>query len=190
MTARTTDAEVEVERELRRGPAHDDPRLGVWRAFLFAQSSVMPRLDADLRNHVGLSLAEFDTLLNLSFDRARRLRMSELAGRVLLSRSGISRMVDRLERDGYVRREACAPDGRGSYAVLTDEGLQRVQVALPAHLASVAEHFMDHVGTADEAAVIRVLGAVAGASGRPLPTDEASAAALDRAASTGGIEAD
>jgi len=169
----------------RRTPAHDDPRLRVWRAFLFAQSSLMPRLDADLRADVGLTLAEFDALLNLSFDRARRLRMSALADRVLLSRSGVTRLVDRLERDGYVRREACAPDGRGSFAVLTDKGLERVQAALPAHLASVDAYFMDHIEAQDEASVIKSLGAVAEANGRPLPSDEASTAALDRAARTG-----
>ena len=165
-------------------PAHDDPRLRVWRAFLFAQSTLMPRLDADMRADAGLTLAEFDALLNLSFDRARRLRMSDLADQVLLSRSGITRMVDRLEQKGYVRRDACAPDGRGAFAVLTDAGLERVQAALPLHLARVDALFMGHIASGDEAAVIRALGAVAAANSRPLPSDEASTAALDRAART------
>ena len=80
----------------RDAPTHDAPRLRTWLAFLYAQSSVMPVLDADMRAAVGLTLAEFDTLLNLSFSGRRRLRMSELAARVLLSRSGITRMIDRL----------------------------------------------------------------------------------------------
>ena len=174
----------------RKTPAHDDPRLRVWRAFLFAQSTVMPRLDAYMRADVGLTLAEFDALLNLSFDRRRRLRMSDLADRVLLSRSGITRMVDRLERKGYVRRDTQAPDGRGAFAVLTDTGLERVQAALPIHLARVDAIFMGHIESGDEAAVTRALGEVAAANGRPLPTDEASRVALDRAAQNdGGTEA-
>jgi len=163
-----------------RAPANDDPRLQAWRAFLFAQSTVMPALDAEMQSEVGLTLAEFDALAQLSFARQRRLRMSELAERVLLSRSGVTRMVDRLERAGHVRREPCAPDGRGFYATLTEQGLQRVRQAMPAHLAAVDAHFMEHIAARDDAALVRALGAVAKANGRPLPSAGRSAAALDR----------
>ena len=70
----------------------------------------------------------------------RRLRMSELAERVLLSRSGLTRLVDRLEREGLVRREACDDDARGLFTVLTDDGLARLREASPMHLRGVAEH--------------------------------------------------
>lgn len=163
-------------------PAPDDPRLDAWRAFLYAQSTLMPRLDAELRAETGLTLAEFDALAQLSFSRRRRLRMSDLADRVLLSRSGVTRMVDRLERDGYVTREACAPDGRGSYACLTPAGLERLREAMPVHLAAVGAHFMEHVEAADARSLTRALGAVAEANGRRPPSSQASAAALGRLA--------
>lgn len=171
-----------VEDHHPQPPSSDDPRLQAWRAFLYAQSTVMPTLDAEMRSEAGLTLAEFDALAQLSFAPERRLRMSELAERVLLSRSGVTRMVDRLERAGHVRREPCAPDGRGFYATLTDGGLQRVRQAMPAHLAAVDAHFMEHIGSADGAALIRALGSVAEANGRPLPSAERSAAALERLA--------
>ena len=92
-------------------PSPGDPRLTTWRAFLYAQSTVMPRLDAELRSSSQLTLAEFDALAQLAFAQDRRLRMSDLADRVLLSRSGVTRLVDRLERGGDVRRRRLR-DGR------------------------------------------------------------------------------
>ena len=90
-------------------PAHDDPRLGAWRAFLYAQATLLARLDAELQAEAGLTLAELDALAQIAFAGQQRLRMGELADRVLLSRSGVTRLVDRLVRQGYVTREACAP---------------------------------------------------------------------------------
>ena len=117
-----------------------DERLGAWRAFLFAQATLLARLDAELQAESGLTLAELDALVQLALTRDRRLRMSALADRVLLSRSGVTRLVDRLERDGWVTRETCAPDGRGAFAVLTAAVLRRVRSAMPRHLASVENY--------------------------------------------------
>lgn len=161
-------------------PSRDDPRMDTWVAFLYAQSAVMPRLDAQLRNEVGLTLAEFDALFQLSLAGDRRLRMSELADRVLLSRSGVTRLVDRLERDGHVRRESCGPDGRGFFAAVTDKGMGRLRVAMAAHFAAVDAHFLQNVEARDAESLIRALGAVAQANGRPLPSHEESVAALAR----------
>ena len=154
--------------------------MSTWRAFLYAQSTVLPRLDAELRAATGLTLAEFDALAQLAFARDRRLRMSDLADRVLLSRSGVTRLVDRLEDDGYVRRDACAPDGRGAYAVLTEEGAERVRAAMPLHLAGVDAHFLNHLDASELAAVASGLERVADANGRPVPSPAASALAFRR----------
>lgn len=173
--ARSDDGGPDVHPE---PPSVDDRRLDAWRAFLYAQARVMPRLDAELRASSGLTLAEFDTLLQLAFAPEQRLRMSSLADRVLLSRSGITRLVDRLERAGRVRREACAPDGRGAYAVLTDRGAALLREALPNHLAAVDAHFLEHVAPGEIDDVTGALSRVAEANGRPLPSPERSARAM------------
>ena len=161
-------------------PSADDPRLTTWRAFLYAQSTVLPRLDSELREATGLTLAEFDALAQLAFARERRLRMSQLADRVLLSRSGVTRLVDRLVRDGLVRRDTCAPDGRGAYAVLTDQGAERVRAAMPLHLAAVDAHFLGHLDPGELAAVASGLERIADANGRAVPSPEVSATAIRR----------
>jgi DNA-binding MarR family transcriptional regulator len=164
------------------GPASavTDERLAAWRAFLFAQATLLAQLDAELQADSGLTLAEFDALVQLALTRERRLRMSALADRVLLSRSGVTRLVDRLERDGWVTRESCTPDGRGAYAVLTAAGLRRVRRALPRHLASVERLFVEPIGPVDLAAVERGLARVAAANGRPVPSGPRSDAAIGR----------
>jgi DNA-binding MarR family transcriptional regulator len=166
-------------------PKHDDPRLGAWRAFLYAQATLLARLDAELQADAGLTLAEFDALAQLGFAAQHRLRMGVLADRVLLSRSGVTRLVDRLERQGYVSRATCAPDGRGAFAVLTPAGRKTLRRAMPRHLAGVDRHFLAAIGPEDLATVERALGRVASANGRPLPSPEASAAAVGRVTRSG-----
>ena len=99
-----------------------DPRMASWRNFLHAHARLTRRLDEELRAAHGLSLAEYDALVQLASAPSRRLRMNVLADRVLLSRSGITRLVDRLEADGMVERSTCVTDARGAEAVLTRSG--------------------------------------------------------------------
>jgi DNA-binding MarR family transcriptional regulator len=113
--------------------------LAVWRLFLRAHARVIRQLEADLLAAHQLPLASYDVLVQLVEAPERRLRMTELAERVLLSRSGLTRLVDRLEREGLVRREACPDDARGLFAVLTDAGYQRLREASPTHLRGVVE---------------------------------------------------
>jgi len=89
-----------------------------------------------------MPLAEFDVLMQLSLAEGQRLRMNELADRVVLSRAGITRLVDRLVADGSVARIKCASDARGAYAVLTDPGRARLDEARPGHFAAVRRHFL------------------------------------------------
>ena len=109
-----------------------------WRGFLRAHATVVRALEADLQAEHELPLASYDVLVQLSESPDRRLRMTELADRVLLSRSGLTRLADRLEREGLLTREPCPSDARGTLAVLSDAGLERLREAWPTHLRGVA----------------------------------------------------
>ena len=122
-------------------------------AFLRALARVMltvPRaFDADLLREQRMAHSEYAALMHLSEAPGRRLRMSDLAGACTLSLSGMTRIVDRLQGQGFVRRERHCGDGRGWNAVLTDAGLQRLRQAWPTHLASVRRHVFDHLNDVD-----------------------------------------
>lgn len=139
------------------GPSAGDPRLDSWRTFLQAHARLTRRLDEELQAAHHLSLAEYDALVQLAGTPAQRLRMSVLADRVLLSRSGITRLVDRLEAAGMVRRSACATDARGAEAILTAEGLERLRDASRTHLGGVERYFLAVVSASDRAAIRRGL---------------------------------
>ena len=117
--------------------------MEAWRAFLRSHGRVTRILDAELTNECDLSLGTYEVLVHLREAPDRRLRMTELASRVLLSRSGLTRLVDRMEREGLLRRESCPTDLRGTNAVLTDAGWERLKAAAPTHLRGVREHFVD-----------------------------------------------
>jgi DNA-binding MarR family transcriptional regulator len=122
-----------------------DWRLGVWRRFLTAHARINRELSRELEDGVGMPLAWYDVLLQLAEAPERRLRMADLADAVLLSRSGLSRLVDRLERAGLVRRERSPEDLRGTFTVLTAEGVHRLRTAVPVHLSGVRSHFLDRL---------------------------------------------
>jgi DNA-binding MarR family transcriptional regulator len=123
--------------------ALDPVESRAWRAFLSLHARVTRRLEADLIARSDLPLAEYDVLFQLAIAEGRRLRMNELADRVLLSRAGITRLVDRLTADGLVSRVRCASDARGYFAVLTAEGLACLLDTTPGHLAAVRRYFLD-----------------------------------------------
>ncbi len=137
-----------------------DPRLGAWRALIQAHARLFRRLDEELESAHGVSLAEYDALLQLANAPGRRLRMSVLAERTLLSRSGITRLVDRLVANGAVERSACPTDARGAEAVLTSDGMDRLRTASATHLDGVARYFLEVVSAEDRAAIERGMGAV------------------------------
>jgi len=141
-------------------PSPDDPRLRAWVAFLQAYAVLTRRLEAELQAERGLSLADYDALVQLAIADERRLRMGELADRVVLSRSGVTRLVDRLEADGLVVRRACPTDARGSWAELTAAGLDRLRGAAPVHLRGVEAHFLAPIAEADRDGLVRALEAV------------------------------
>lgn len=160
-------------------PRADDPRLRAWIAFLRAYSAVTRRLEAELHAERDLGLAEYDALVQLALADGRRLRMSELAERVVLSRSGVSRLVDRLEATGLVARAACADDARVSWATLTDAGLTRLRDASPVHLRGVETHFLAQIPDEDREALVRALETVVrGLRTRGAPTTIGASAAF------------
>ena len=126
-----------------------DARLGAWRTFLQAHARVVRELERELQAEQGLALTDYDVLVQLGAVEGRRLRMSELADRLLLSRSGVTRLVDRLVTAGLVERVNCDDDRRGQWAALTDAGLRRLREASPTHLRGISEHFLDRL-SADE----------------------------------------
>jgi len=119
-----------------------DWRIGVWRTFLRTHTAVIRRLERDLAAKPGVPLSWYDVLLQLAEAPDRRLRMAELADRVLLSRSGLTRLVDRLQAEGLVKREPFPGDARGTYTVLTVTGLTRLREAAPTHLAGIQEYWL------------------------------------------------
>jgi DNA-binding MarR family transcriptional regulator len=118
--------------------------LGAWRGLLRVHSALVKALDAELLAEHDLPLTSYEVLINLQAAPDRRRRMAELADGVLLSRSGMTRLVDRLERDGLLERDACVSDGRGTFAVLTDKGEELLQRARRTHLDGVRERFLRH----------------------------------------------
>ena len=130
----TTDPHALSERE-----------LGAWRGLLRTHAMLVKRLDADLEAAHGLPLTSYEVLLHLWNAQDRKMRMCDVAESVLLSRSGLTRLVDRLERDGLVERESCASDARGAFAKLTDAGRAKLEEARGTHLAGVREHFLSHL---------------------------------------------
>ncbi len=126
----------------------------------------------ELEAEQGLSVADIDVLIQLAAAEGGTLRMSDLADRVVISRSGMTRRVDRLEEAGLVRRASCSEDRRGAYAIITPEGRTRLEDALPVHLRGIEQHFVSRL-TADDLTCLRdSLGKL---TSGPVPDAQASA---------------
>lgn len=138
------------------GPVDAD-RLAAWRAFLEVHHQVTVALAEELESEVGLPLPWYDVLVQLEEAPEGRRRMQDLADAVLFSPSGLTRLVDRMERAGLVERRPYPGDRRGSYAVLTDAGRERLRATSGVHLRGVREHFADHLTDADAATLRRIL---------------------------------
>ena len=114
-----------------------------WRAWLDMSRLLPDQLSRELNSEHGLSIADYEILVQLSENTDRRMRMSELADRTLSSRSRLTHQCDRLTKSGLITREPCQDDGRGSWAVLTQEGWKKIDGAAPDHVESVREHLVD-----------------------------------------------
>lgn len=134
VTAPTTDTDRLTQRE-----------FGAWAGLLRAHAALTRELDADLEAAHGLPLTSFEVLMYLADSDGERMRMSDLADRVRLSRSGLTRLVDRLETQGLIKRATCPSDARGSFAVLTTAGGERLCAARATHIAGVRERFLSRL---------------------------------------------
>lgn len=121
----------------------DSEEQQIWRLLLRVHARLIARLDDDLERAHGIGLADYDVLVQLSEVPDGSLRMAELAGRLQLSPSGLTRRIDSMVRRGLVAREPCDSDGRGSFAVLTSDGLAMVKEAAPTHVAGVRRYLFD-----------------------------------------------
>ncbi len=119
-----------------------DEQLAAWSGFLLGHAQIVRALDAELECEHGLPLSSYDVLIQLSLAPDRRLRMFELAEAIVLSRSGLTRLVDRLERDGLVERERGEVDPRQIYARLTERGFEVLADATSTHIAGIKERFL------------------------------------------------
>jgi DNA-binding MarR family transcriptional regulator len=131
-----------------------------WRAFVEGAQLLFKQLDQQLQRDAGLSHADYEILVRLSEADGRRMRMSELAEQALFSRSRVSHAVARLERAGWVCRQGCASDRRGTFAVLTDEGRRVLAAAAPGHVAAVRRHLFDRLTPAQVGQLRRLGGAL------------------------------
>jgi DNA-binding MarR family transcriptional regulator len=125
-------------------PCLDTRELRAWRGLLRAHAALTKALDNQLEAGHGLPLMSYEVLMQLADADDHRMRMRDLASSVILSRSGLTRLVDRLEADGLLRRESCSDDARGAYAVLTDSGHEKLRAARATHLAGVRSMFLAH----------------------------------------------
>jgi len=130
-------------------PELTEAELAVWRGFVRVQAALARQLDAELDHSHGIPLTSYEVLINLQMAPDRRLRMADLADRSLLSRSGMTRLVDRLERQGLLVRDTCASDARGCFAVLTDAGDALLAKARPTHLDGVRRRFLSRLEAED-----------------------------------------
>lgn len=138
----------------------DDREQAAWRSLIIASNRLRSVLDSELFNEHHLSFADYEVFVQLSEAPGMRLRMSELAERLHLSPSGLTRRLDRLVKDGSVAREQCPSDRRGSYAVLKPEGLARLVESAPTHVLGVREHFLNRMTPAQQEALADALSGI------------------------------
>ena len=128
---------------MTRWLTEDEQRL--WRGWLAASMLLPERLNRDLQEQHGLTGTDYQVLVELSESPERRMRMSTLAERTQLSRSRLSHQIDRMTTAGLVNRQECAQDGRGMFAVLTEQGWETIVAAAPDHVESVRRHLVDRL---------------------------------------------
>ena len=128
----------------------DEQELRAWRGLLRTYARLTKALDAELEDIHGLPLSSYEVLMYIADSPDEKMRMHDLASSILLSRSGLTRLVDRLERDGLLSRASCSSDARGSFACLTPEGRKVLDAARATHLAGVRAMFLSHFTPAEQ----------------------------------------
>lgn len=149
------------------GQAPQTAELDAWVRFLRAHAAVTRALSAELVREHGLTINDYEVLLHLSRAPERKLRRVDLAERVLLTASGITRLLDGLEGAGYVEKRSCASDGRVSYASLTGAGMKQLRAAAVTHLDGVARLYLDRFDADERATLAALLDRLPGNAGEP-----------------------
>lgn len=174
---------MQSDRSVTLPPMTAEPNAcaaGAWRAVFVAHHLVVERIEEALADAALPPLSWYDVLLTVARGPDQRLRMFEVAEGIVMSRSGLTRLVDRIERDGLLRRETCPSDRRGTHLALTEQGEELLRRAAPIYTAAIQEHFLRHL--ADPGAVETVLGPVidaARAARKPCTAECAAADAAD-----------
>ena len=143
----------------------DGAALDAWRSYLKSHATILRALDADLIAQHGMTTRDYEVLLYLSQSPDRKLPMSALAESTMLTRSGITRLVDGLVAGGLIERASCQNDARVSYAKLTDEGYEKLRRAGCSHVASVRRMFLEHFTPEEIDQLASLLGRLPGAQG-------------------------
>ena len=144
----------------------DPLEMRIWLAFIEATGRVIPALDASTKAEAGLSFEDYEVLVHLSEADDRRLRMTELSQRLLHSQARLTQRINRLSKRGLVTREKCPEDRRGTFAVITDDGMATIERTAPVHVADVRHHLIDLIEPEEREVVAEVLERVAATARR------------------------
>lgn len=144
--------------------------MKAWRGYIVSSRRLLEALDTDLAGH-DLSMADYEILAQLSDAPERRMRMSELADVAMLSRSRLSHRMKVMETAGWIKRESCPSDKRGSFAVMTAKGWKAIVAAAPDHVESVRNRFIDHLSKADQVVLASIFEKVGNALRQEGPTE-------------------
>jgi DNA-binding MarR family transcriptional regulator len=142
--------------------------LGAWRAFLTAHARVVRLIEVELAESAALPYLWYDVLVAVAEAPGRELRMGDLARALLLTRSNSTRLVDKVEAAGLVRRESAASDGRGTVATLTPAGLRALRRAWPVYARGIRSHFLEHLSKAEMRLLREALGRIEAAASNRL----------------------
>jgi len=137
----------------KRSTIEETRGLAAWRLFLQAHKELTNALAAELEAERDLPLSWYDVLIQLSQEPDGRMRMQDLARRILLSKSGLTRLFDRMQETGLVQRESCPDDRRGTHAALTPAGRRTLQRAMPVHRRGIEQHFSSQLTETETAAL-------------------------------------
>ncbi|MER5636166.1 MarR family transcriptional regulator [Kitasatospora sp. NPDC002227] len=145
----------------------DEDEMAAWRGFVAASNLINRRLEQQLKEDAGLSHTQYEVLVHLSAAPDGSLRMTDLADRLVTSKSGLTYQITQLEKAGLVRRRSCASDVRGVFAELTPEGREALRAAAPGHVAAVREVLIDVLSREQLTGLAESLGAVSARLRRP-----------------------
>jgi DNA-binding MarR family transcriptional regulator len=129
--------------------------LKAWRSYIIASRRLLDALDSDLDGH-DLSMADYEVMAQLSEAPGRRMRMSELADLAMVSKSRLSHRIKVMEKFGWIKREECSQDRRGSWAVMTDKGWRAIVAAAPDHVESVRTRFIDQLSAKEQESLTEI----------------------------------